>query len=158
MDVCARLVLSGKKLDSLRRRRSWLGFFWPCGFRSLSNVKRWSGSWPGGEGGGGLIRDRGWKTTPHHPPPPHTHRSTSLTVTTSLTGHTVFTPTCLYSSKYQSVLVTESDKATDSGPTAGRKEGDGFRSMFVLACISISTDGYDLFLFIRSRALLYMHT
>jgi len=26
MDICACLVLSGKKLDSLRRRRSWLSF------------------------------------------------------------------------------------------------------------------------------------
>lgn len=31
---------------------------------------------------------------------------------TSLTGHTVFTPTLPYSSKYQTVLVTESEKAT----------------------------------------------
>lgn len=95
MDVCECLVLSGKKLDSLRRWRSWLGFFWPHGFRSLSNVKRWRGSWPGGWVE--LVRDRKEKTTPPHN-------------STSLTRHTVLAPTFLQLE--QTVLVTESDKVT----------------------------------------------
>ena len=41
-----------KKLDSLRRPRSWLGF-WPRCFRSASNVTRWRGSRTGGLGQGG---------------------------------------------------------------------------------------------------------
>lgn len=65
MDICARFVLSGKKLDSLRRRRSWLSFLalWFQVTEYCDEMERWRGAWPGGRGGV-LVIDEGGNSNP----------------------------------------------------------------------------------------------